>query len=382
MGELLSSVTYRAPAIFRMLPRNRIARRVLNAVNSRFLRIDRRTTFRDLARIDPSQRRAASPVINFYSSVHNIGNYLPLLGIHGMLGADPDVWNIHHKGLDFEFVNRNYRAAIIGGAGLLERGFEPFWERFARECRIPAIVWGVGTCAPDRNGSKGVDPSIFARAAPKCALINVRDDLTAEYYGLRDASITPCPTIVYVEHFLQASPKRDGFILYASHEELLDRQEKDLIHERLRSSLGEFRMTDNIQRPLEGLEDIIRNYYCRSRLVITTRLHGAIIAYGLGIPYVAIPRDEKLRAFHRLYGNGRLLEDTTLLREAVEAPIAADRKIQVRRSPCVRPAGQRMACDRDLMPADVMPRPARPWNLSSSRRHWRHALAISACPAD
>jgi hypothetical protein len=306
-----------------------IAWKVLNGINERCLHIDRRTRFRDLARIRVAERIPASPIINFFSSVDNIGNYLPLLGIRDMLGVDPDAWNIHDKNIDFDFINRHYKAAIIGGAGLLDRGFNAFWDRFARECRVPAIIWGVGLCAPDGDDAAGVDRAIFARARAKIALVNLRDDLTAEYYGVQDASITPCPTIAYTQ---QLSPpvRQRGIILYASHEELVRRDEKDLIRARLRQCAGDFVFTDNIQRPLDGLEDIVRRRYCRSRLVVTTRLHGAITAYGLGIPYLAIARDAKLRAFQGHYGNGRVIEDTAGLAEALRMPIPVDRRIKYR----------------------------------------------------
>ena len=60
------------------------------------------------------------------------------------------------------------------------------------------------------------------------------------------------------------------------------------------------RVTDNIQRRLLSLDDIVRGADGKSRLVGSTRLHGAIVAYGLRIPYVAIPRDEKIT--QRFYG--------------------------------------------------------------------------------
>ena len=74
-----------------------------------------------------------------------------------------------------------------------------------------------------------------------------------------------------------------------------------------------------MQRAAYGLERIVREDYLPAEVVVSTRLHGAIIAYGLGIPYVAVPRDEKVRAFHRLHGNGILCEDPADVGEAVAA---------------------------------------------------------------
>jgi hypothetical protein len=253
---------------------------------------------------------------------------LPVLGIRRILGDEPDCWSVHDRDLDFDFVNRHYRYVIVGGAGLLDKGFEPFWAKFARECRLPTVIWGVGICAPDRATQKGVDRDVFARAARKCALINFRDDLTADYYTVRQATIAPCPTIAYLEGLdLHKLPAPDG-VLYSSHEELVCDDEREQIRCELRRGLGRVNFTDNVQRRLNGLGDIIRRSYQTSRLVITTRLHGAIIAYGLGIPYIALPRDEKLRAFHRLFGNGVAIEDVAGLREALGMRIPRDKPIQ------------------------------------------------------
>lgn len=302
--------------------------RLVNSVNTRFVGYDRRVRFRDLAAIPAAARRPASDILNFYSAVHNIGNYLPVLGIRKMLGTASDTWNMHDRSIDFDFVNRHYRSVIIGGAGLLDKGFEPFWAAFSRKCKVPAVIWGVGICSPDRNAEKGVDRNVFRAAADKCGPINFRDDLTADYYGVHRSTISPCPTIVYLEDFVRKSSGDAGDVLYASHDELVAESERDLIRRQLEQCVGRVRVTDNIQRRLLSLDDIVRSAYGRSRLVVTTRLHGAIIAYGLGIPYVAIARDEKIRAFHRCYGNGALIEHADQLPEILGAPVRCDRTIQ------------------------------------------------------
>src|SRR4051812_22817202 len=95
-----------------------------------FLRtlLDRRCKFYDLRRVSPASRKAKSPIIQFYSSSNNIGNFLPVLGIREMISREPDTWCIHDKQIDFDFINSNYRCAIIGGAGLLHSCFNPFWK--------------------------------------------------------------------------------------------------------------------------------------------------------------------------------------------------------------------------------------------------------------
>ena len=47
--------------------------------------------------------------------------------------------------------------------------------------------------------------------------------------------------------------------------------------------------------------------------VVTTRLHGAIIAYAFKRPYIAISFDPKITAFNKLYGGGVCISDLNQL---------------------------------------------------------------------
>ena len=277
--------------------------------------LDARTRFRDLSRIPPGERVAASPIVQFYSSVDNIGNYLPVLGIHKMLGTSPDVWHAHDPDIDFDFINGHYQGVIIGGAGLFHASFDRFWRRFVAECDLPAIIWGVGLCAPDRDTSFGVDRSLIKHNASRFDLVNVRDDWTAEYYGLTAACVTACPTVVSVAD-VSPKEKRSG-TLVVSHKALIGHDLDLAMKSAVKSITRSVRFTDNIQRRTRGIQRILRNDYARSELVATSRLHGAIIAYGLRIPYVAFARDEKVRVFQRQFGHGELVESIGELKARV-----------------------------------------------------------------
>lgn len=276
---------------------------------------DRRMLFRNMQLLAIGDEGARSKITQFISTNANIGNYMPVKAIQTMLGEVTDVWNIHRP-IDWDFVNSNYKAAVIGGAGLLAKTFNKFWVDCAANCKIPIILWGIGTCIVDgfeiQETSCDIEPvrSIFERAL----LVNVRDELTADLYGggIRDQiSITACPTIYYLRDFeVVADPKT---VTLSVHPDLVNSETHDAIEALCESKGFTVLRTENVQTPEEGLEDIISNYYCRSELVIATRLHGAITAYGLGIPYLALPGDEKVREFQRLFGGGHLFNDMDAL---------------------------------------------------------------------
>jgi len=307
-----------------------LERNVTSNIKDFLLGYSGRCKFYDHARISPKRRQVHSPIIQFYSSINNIGNFLPVLGISKMLGQTADTWCMHDKEVDFDFVNANYKCAVIGGAGLFHRCFDHFWQKFLHECKIPVIIWGVGTCFPDDEEVRGVDPKVMAEVAKRCDLINVRDELTANYYSLKNVSITACPTIVYLQDFQKSVDKNSKAVLFSSHVELVSDAESEEIQAITSGVAEEYKYTNNLQRRFIPLNGIISESYCQSRVVVTTRLHGAIIAYGLGIPYIMIPRDEKLRAFHNRYGNGISINSASEIEAALKiAPLSITRPIEI-----------------------------------------------------
>ncbi len=289
--------------------------------------LDRRVRFHDLSRFPAPLRRVRSPVIQFYSAVDNIGNYTPVLGIQKMLGFQPDTWNVHRVPVDFEFINRRYRAAIIGGAGLLHRVFEPFWRDLRQHGRLPMIAWGLGGCFPRDEKNPCVDRAVVRDVFDRCDLIDVRDELTANHFGRPDVHIGVCPTVVWAAKYINTLAPERRAVLFAAHD-AVPAAESDGVWNAIQQAGWAAVRTDNVQRRRWGLLDILDHRYRPARLVVCTRLHGAIIAFGLGIPYMALAWDAKLRAFQERYGNGVLAESwqevPSLLRD-VPAPSDARR---------------------------------------------------------
>ena len=50
--------------------------------------------------VSKGECKVKSKTLQFYSANRNIGNYLPVLAIHQMLGEQLDVWNIHKTPID------------------------------------------------------------------------------------------------------------------------------------------------------------------------------------------------------------------------------------------------------------------------------------------
>jgi len=256
--------------------------------------------------ISKGERVVKSKILQFYSANRNIGNYTPVLGIHQMLDQELDVWNIHKSPVDWEFVHKNYEQVIVGGAGLLHSVFEKFWVDLDKNCKLPIIIWGIGVCLPDNDSVKGVPKQVVQSVFSRAVYANVRDELTRDFYQLpADISLTACPTLVHVANNFKVQAKLGGSksILHSSHVDLEPTSTTPEIKKIIESAGYKYYFTENIETKKLPLKRIL-NMYQDCDYVVTTRLHGAIIAYAFKRPYIAISFDPKVAAFHKLYGGG------------------------------------------------------------------------------
>jgi hypothetical protein len=288
----------------------------------RRLPFDRQTRLNDISAAPSWLRQPQSDVIQFYSSYRNIGNFTPVLGIQGMLGRSTDVWDMYRP-VDWDYVHRHYRVAIIGGAGLLNSSFEAFWHDFDQNCRLPFVIWGIGVCLPENEEAKGVSGDVVRRVFAKALLANVRDQLTVSHYGLADSTdIAVCPTVPYLHDWLarrSPEPKARLDVLHSIHTTLASSAETDHITAAITAAGRQATCVENLQRRKVGIDDLLE-LYRGAEMVVSTRLHGAIIAFGLDRPYIALSFDPKVTAFVEGYGGGRLCHSIEGLGAALSEP--------------------------------------------------------------
>lgn len=263
------------------------------------------TLLNDISKWPAKQRKSNSQTLQFYSANRNIGNYLPVLAIHEMLDQSLDTWNIHKSPVDWDYVHANYSKVIIGGAGLLHSVFEKFWMDLEKNCKLPFIIWGIGVCLPDNDEIKGVPKEVVKRVFQKSEFANIRDELTRDFYELNsDISITACPTLIYINNNFGVSENIEGKkVLHSSHVDLEPIDQTPIIREIIEKAGFKYAFTPNIESAENGLKKILKLYE-DTNFVVTTRLHGAIIAYAFRRPYIAISYDPKITAFNKLYGGG------------------------------------------------------------------------------
>jgi len=252
-------------------------------------------------------------IINFISEYNNIGNYTPVWGINKMLEN-----YVIEKVIDarkFKKINiEDYNVTIVGGAGLFHRCFEEFWKWLSTK-KIPIILWGIGTCVIHENTpyfnlikdkTSYTNPNIIEKVKKNIVLANVRDFLTNDFYNLK-ANISFCPTAIYFED--RKHTKLGNNILYVDNKELIYDEERKFILSYCNDC------TDNFFD--EDYNKVIQKYI-DAKIVVTTKLHGAIIANSLGRPYIAYSKDQKIKEFYEVYKGGLYLESLSNLPEKIK----------------------------------------------------------------
>lgn len=251
-----------------------------------------------------------------YANQSNIGDWLSARGIQSLLPTGP----VQEHLCDEPFVEATLSALreagpddfiVIGGGGLFMDYFVPFWEGFLPiAARVPFCIWGVGYVDMKREQSRP-PVKLISEIVQQSRLCIVRDELTRA--NLSDCPLPPpviCPTVVAV-------PTRGGELKRVLNVDHLDNVGAD-IYERILSTAEEFadrtgrsyRQTNNLIPPgrVTALQQVL-DLYSSADLVITSRLHGCIIALATGRRVLVVSADRKVESFMRAAGLGEWVCD-------------------------------------------------------------------------
>ena len=243
-------------------------------------------------------------IYHVFANRSNIGDWLSAKGIQKLLSP----LDITECLCDVPFIDETMQQLsaatekdliVIGGGGLLMDYFIPFWEAFQPVAeRIPFCIWGIGYC--DLKLEHSLPPgNLITGIINKSKLCVVRDELTRLY--LPDCNLpapVPCPSINVIEPVSINS--------------------KDILHVDNYTTVGEaaydamcatgedfaiqhqiiYRQTNNrITKDSEKEMEQILSLYRRSGYVLSSALHGCIIAVAMGLKVLAVSGDRKIEGF-------------------------------------------------------------------------------------
>lgn len=249
---------------------------------------------------------------HIYANQSNIGDWLSARGIQSLLAP----WPVVEHFCDAPFVPETLRQLtatterdfiIIGGGGLFMDYFTPFWEGFRDIARrTPFCIWGAG-CCDHKLGQSRAPAELLAGILQQSRLSIVRDKLTRDY--LRPLILPPpipCPAINAVTT-TPADPS--ARLLHVDHFGIIGEVAYDFMCRTAE------RFTGRTNRGYRKINNLIRagdtsalaktlELYVSSDLVLTSRLHGCIIAVAMGRRVLAVSGDGKVDSFMQAAGLG------------------------------------------------------------------------------
>lgn len=250
-----------------------------------------------------------SPDVICYVSADptNIGDRVSALGVQHMFGVAGIETFASRAGLSATkklfkrlVLSRKNVLIVVGGGGLLQKCFEPFWE-ILLETGLDFVLFGVGAneLLPERTlPSEDVIDALGVNALG----LHVRDAWTAELFtSSSNLRIGVCPSVNYLYRkygWFGCSVPKD-LLLHVCHPtdirmaggNLNDiRSKVKKIAEARNLIYGEVNHID------EKLSTLISQYK-KSKLIVSSRLHGCIFSYALGLPFIPISTDRKTEAF-------------------------------------------------------------------------------------
>jgi hypothetical protein len=246
-----------------------------------------------------------------FANRSNVGDWLSARGIRSLLG--PGAADAPEHLCDEPFVpqtlERLARAApgdlvVVGGGGLLMDYFAPFWEGLLATSPAPRFcIWGAGVCDMKSEASLPAR-GLLDRIAAASLLTAVRDERTRRVLG-RDDLPAPvgCPTLVAV----RAAPGAGHGVLHVDHLGNVGESvyaEMDARAREFAARTGRPFATANNLIPAGDVRalDRVVALYAEADVVVTSRLHGCIVALATGRRVVAVSADRKVESFMRAAG--------------------------------------------------------------------------------
>ena len=244
-----------------------------------------------------------------FANRSNVGDWLSVKGIQSLLSLP-----VKEHLCDEPFIGETLHELsalgpdnfiLIGGGGLFMDYFMPFWEGFLKIAeRVPFFIWGVGYCDLKKENSHPL-PSLIAGITRKSRLCVVRDELTRSLLNSNDqiSPPVPCPSIVAVK-----PTKENGFgLLHVDNYTTAGPDVYEKMCEAAKKFAGRtgrrYRATNNRIPPGSelALSDTL-SLYAGSDLVISSALHGCIIALAMGRKVLAVSGDRKIESFMEAAG--------------------------------------------------------------------------------
>jgi polysaccharide pyruvyl transferase WcaK-like protein len=248
-------------------------------------------------------------IYHLFANRANIGDWLSAKAIQHLLPSE----QIEEYLCDAPFVDQTMKRLsratpddriIIGGGGLFMDYFTPFWKRFhAASTETPFCIWGLGCCDWKREPSLA-PKTLLAEIIERSRLCVVRDQLTRDYFAASSLpEPVPCPSLVVIDKSGEAGSgilHVDNFTIAG---ETVYHAMDDYAREFAKRTGRPYRQTNNrIEAGSETVLAAILQRYREADIVLSSALHGCIIAVAMGKKIIAVSGDRKIEGFMQAAG--------------------------------------------------------------------------------
>lgn len=245
-------------------------------------------------------------IFHLYSNRHNIGDLFSALGIKKLLKGKnlTDLYWCDSAATRLALENLSSQdKLIVGGGGLLMDYFEEMWKAVLK---VPSeallVIWGIGFCH-HKSSDTSLNKSLMKKIVERADLVAVRDRVTFEMLGefSNKIRLSGCPSVVVAKEWKRRKQK---YLLHVIHPELLLEEViewRDTANKLAKKS-GLKYVEINHLAPRNELSrhlylQALKYYYTHSKIVISSRLHGVILASALGVPLIPVSADHKIEAY-------------------------------------------------------------------------------------
>jgi polysaccharide pyruvyl transferase WcaK-like protein len=273
-------------------------------------------------------------IYHVYANQSNVGDWLSARGIQSLLAPlelkklfcdtpfVPDTINTLNEAGPEDFI-------IIGGGGLFMDYFVPFWESFLPiAARVPFIIWGAGCCDLKRIPSRP-PRELLTEIVRKSQLCVVRDALTRSFFS--DCEL-PSPIVCPAVNAVRVTPAGEKRLLHVDHFDSVGPENYDrmvAIAQAFAERTGlSYRQTNNlIPAGHNGALQKTLDLYASADLVLSSRLHGCIIALAMGRKVLVVSGDCKVESFMQAAGLGDWVCD---LADIESLPVRLEKLVEQR----------------------------------------------------
>jgi polysaccharide pyruvyl transferase WcaK-like protein len=272
-------------------------------------------------------------VVYIYANKRNVGDYISHKGVEQIVGEDgPSTFcsSVYLKRMEStldKYKKRNPNCLlVIGGGGLFQSTFNDFWEIVLSK-KMKYCVVGVGI--NKMSGRKEMPTELLQQVIASSSYTIVRDkqssDRLASSAKPDSFSMSLCPSVNYFNNeFWNPNPLDNSVLLHVVHPSDLRLAGADRISiannlKKIAKALAlqyveHTNMSSNHKKCLKNIHN--------AKIVVSSRLHGCIMAYGMGVPFLPLYCDHKMKSFVSTHTNvfgieAKLAEQPHYLSESI-----------------------------------------------------------------